>query len=145
MRYQHGPMLCWQLQCITELADLCTMMSCFVLCCASVATVAHVPNVNPGAAHPVLSMQFSALFMFGPLHPLACAILHKLVPPLLLMWWKLMGRPADMSTCAWYNLQAEGSDVNESHHLSAGTWPIMAVAVSWWKQSNLDSTDAGSM
>lgn len=54
--------------------------------------------------HPVSNRQLSFLLMPGPLQPFSQATPHKVVPPVLLMWWKLMGFPDTASTCCSYNL-----------------------------------------
>jgi hypothetical protein len=59
--------------------------------------------------HPLLSRQFSALVILGPWQPLTLASWHMLVPPLLLMWWKLMGRPTEASRCASNSLRLQES------------------------------------
>lgn len=54
--------------------------------------------------HPVSNRQLSFLLMSGPLQPFSQATPHKVVPPVLLMWWKLMGFPDTASTCCSYSL-----------------------------------------
>lgn len=73
----------------------------------------HMTHLTRCMTHPMSSRQLSFLLIPGPLQPLSHATLHRLVPPVLLMWWKLIDLPAAAATCASYNLQHSTNTAGE--------------------------------
>lgn len=90
----------------------CLMSCCSCFCSADHNQAPSLPKSNSASSvdtHPLFSRQLSALVIKGPWQPLTRASWHMLVPPLLLMWWKLMGLPTDASRCASNSLRLQDS------------------------------------